>query len=123
MRRLAMLALPLLLAACSDAAAASPSEDAGTSGDAASTVDAGALDGKLTNDASTDAPIDAARTTCQGARDASTIAPVLFYNRRSAPFPGTAHPDVAVHVPSASTARAARASSSSSTASTTASPT
>ena len=94
MRHVAALALPIFIAACSDATA-SPSEDAGSTGDAASTVDAGALDGNATNDA----PIDAPRTACQGARDASTIAPVLFYNLKSAPFPGTAHPDVAVHIP------------------------
>ena len=38
MRHVAALALPIFLAACSDAAA-SPSEDAGSTGDAASTVD------------------------------------------------------------------------------------
>lgn len=95
MQRLAAVAFPLFLVACSDAAASSSSDDAGSPGDAASTTDAGPLDGNAASDAPTDAP----RTSCQGARDASAIAPVLFYNLTNAPFPGTAHPDVAVHVP------------------------
>ncbi len=94
MQRLAALALPLFVVACSDAAASTTNDDAGSTSDAASTNDAGPNDG-----ATRDAAIDAPSTACQGARDASAIAPVLFYNLTNAPFPGTAHPDVAVHVP------------------------
>ena len=71
MRHVAALALPIFIAACSDATA-SPSEDAGSTGDAASTVDAGALDGNATNDA----PIDAPRTACQGVLRAAARAGV-----------------------------------------------
>lgn len=39
------------------------------------------------------------RTKCQGARDSDAIPAIATYNLRSAPFPGSDHPDVAVHVP------------------------
>jgi hypothetical protein len=39
------------------------------------------------------------RSRCQGARDDQAIPDILAFNLRSAPFPSTDHPDVAVHVP------------------------
>jgi hypothetical protein len=39
------------------------------------------------------------RTRCQGARDTEALPDILAFNLRSAPFPSTEHPDVAVHVP------------------------
>ncbi len=41
----------------------------------------------------------ASRTKCQGARAPDAIPAIATYHLRAAPFPGTDHPDVAVHVP------------------------
>jgi hypothetical protein len=103
MRSVVFALLALYAAACSSAAAdtGAPNGDAGASNDGGASIDGGASvdasDGGASNDGGSNA--DAPPTACQGARDASAIDPVLFYQLANAPFPGTAHPDVAVHVP------------------------
>lgn len=56
----------------------------------------GSVDALPPSDA-VDAAQEAGPTACQGARPAGPS--VLYYNLRSAPFPGGAYPDVGVHLP------------------------